>query len=49
MLLDLTFKRSGLMIPDQFAERRFVKCSQNVGEFVGFLKSFGKIRAVNPA
>lgn len=48
MLLDLTFKRSGLMIPCQFAERWLVKRLQHVGEFIGFPKSRGKIRAVDP-
>jgi hypothetical protein len=49
MLLYLTFKYSGLMIPNQFAERRLVKRLQHVGESVGFLKSLGKIRAMNAA
>ena len=49
MLLDLTFECSGLMIPNQFAERRLVKRLQHVGEFVGFLESLGKILAVDPA
>jgi hypothetical protein len=49
MLLDLAFKRSGLMITDQSAEGRLVKRLQHVGEFVGFLESLGEILAVDPA
>ena len=43
MVLDLTFKRSGVMILDQFAERRLIKRLQYVGEFVGVRESNGKI------
>jgi hypothetical protein len=49
MLLDLAFKRSGLMVPYQSAEGRLVKRLQHIGEFVGFLKFLGKILAVDPA
>jgi len=49
MLLDLAFKRSGLMVPDQFVERRLIKRFQHVGEFVGFAESTSKIRTMDSA
>jgi hypothetical protein len=49
MLLDLPFKRSGVVIPDQFAEGRLIKRFQHVGELVGFTEATGKIRAMNSA
>jgi hypothetical protein len=48
MLFDLTVERSGLMIPHQSAERGLVKRLQHMGEFIGILKSFGKIWPVHP-
>jgi hypothetical protein len=32
MLFDFTFERSSLMIPNQFAQGRFVKRLQHIGE-----------------